>query len=145
MSDSIVAAVARLEKAGQENARATKRLHEAATIVAEWIEDHVPARVTLPRGYRVAIVKSNVGSCKFLVGSTGEHDEWGEPVGFYVDGTGSYLHGDFHAWVDSQTRDGSLKFARDVADGLLTEISEWLEKRATESDAAAATLENSLS
>lgn len=59
---NIINAVARLQRAGAENSKATKKLHVAAMNVACFIEDQVPAGVNLPRGYLVQKVKSNVGS-----------------------------------------------------------------------------------
>jgi hypothetical protein len=141
MSD-IINAVARLERAGSENSRVTNKLHAAASTVADWIEGQVPVNVLLPRGYRVKRVKSNVGYTDFLVRESKETNEYGEPVLLWIDGTGVYLHGDFHAAIPSQTRHGSLLFANDVASGLLDEIAAWMEKLAAECDSAAKVLEN---
>src|SRR5262245_30430730 len=138
---NVINSVARLERAGAENSRATKKLHDAASQVADFICGRVPINVKLPRGYKVVRVKSNVGSADFLVRESGDTDEFGYLVRQWIDGTGSFLHGDFHAEVPAQTRAGSLQFAKDVAEGLLDEIAAFLEKRAAESDAAASTLE----
>lgn len=122
-------AVARLNRAGDENSKATKKLHLAVSVVAGLIEDSCPLNVSLPRGYMVVKFKSNVGSARFL--RTNHVDEY--DYNEYVDGLGSYLHGDFNTYIPAQTREVSLKFARDVAEGLLDEISDFLEARKAES------------
>lgn len=133
----IINAVKRLERSGDENSKATKKLHEATRNVAQLIEDQCPVGVDLPRGYRVIKRKSNVGSAHYLLAGA---DQYGDAE-YWIDGHGSYLHGDFGAWIPDQTRAGSLKFARDVAEGLLDEIAEFLEKRKEESESAARALE----
>lgn len=143
MSNEIINAVKRLERAGSENSRATKKLHDAVRIVADLICDRAPVGVDLPRGYRVVRIRSNVGSANFLEVDGGE-DEFGEPTSDLVDGDGGYLHGDFHCPLPAQTRETSLQFAADVADGLLDEISEMLEQRATQTLAHAASLADSV-
>ena len=135
MSD-LLNALNRLERAGSEESRCTKKLHEAACTVAEKICAAVytarAVSVLLPRGYMVTNVKSNVGNTDFLVRKTGKIDDMsGEPELYWIDGQGSYLHGDFHAFVPDQTREG-----------LLDEIAEFLEKRSTESSQAAELLQN---
>lgn len=134
-------AIARLQRAGDENSKATKKLHEAARNVADLIEQNAPVNVTLPRGYKVLRYKSNVGSQLFL--KSGHTDEYGD--GDMVDGCGCYLHGDFNCWIPAQTRECSLQFARDVAEGLLDEIAAFIEARKTESEKAAETLNVKLS
>ena len=146
MSD-LLHALNRLERAGSEESRCTKKLHEAACTVAEKICAAVytarAVSVLLPRGYMVTNVKSNVGNTDFLVRKTGKIDDMsGEPELYWIDGQGSYLHGDFHAFVPDQTREGSLQFSKDIAEGLLDEIAEFLEKRSTESSQAAELLQN---
>jgi hypothetical protein len=129
-------ALKRLERAGSENSKATAKLHEAASELAGRIIKAVPANVTLPRDYRVVKVKSNVGEESFLVhGQADEldYDHW-------IDGTGKYLHGDCHCDIPPQTREGSLQFAKDIAEGLLDEIAEFLDQRQCESDSATETL-----
>lgn len=141
MSD-VINAVKRLERAGSENSRATKKLHDAASEVAYLIKHQVPVGADLPRGYNVVEVNSNVGICRFLLLPNG-CDEYGEPQSLWIDGTGNYLHGDFRCEIPDQTREGSLQFAKDIADGLLNEIAAWLESRVNEADSAAETLEQS--
>jgi hypothetical protein len=135
----VINAVKRLERAGDENSKATAKLHEAARNVAALIINRVPVGVQLPRGYRVKKVKSNVGSAEFLT-LRGEQGEYGEYDYYWIDGTGGYLHRDFNAAIPAQTRAGSLRFAKDIAEGLLNEIAEFLEQRKAESESAAAAL-----
>lgn len=144
----IINAVKRLERAGDENSKATKKLHQAAYDVAQLIIKIAPAGVKLPRGYKVKHLRSNVGSADFLTiwQPTAREDTYSERPDLegetlWIDGQGGYLHRDFGAWVPGQTRAGSLKFAKDVAEGLLDEIAEFLEKRQAESEQAATVLE----
>jgi hypothetical protein len=134
---NIIDAVKRLERAGDENSKATQKLHEAASTVAEIIEKQAPVGVWLPRDYKVVRIRSNVSSEVFLIGGK---DPYGDG-NFWVDGIGRYLHNDFQCGIPSQTRAGSLKFAKDVAEGLLDEIAEFLEQRKAESENAATVLE----
>ena len=127
-------ALKRLERAGNENSKATKKLHEAAEEMALVILKKVPADVTLPRDYRKVRVTSNVGEEYFLVLYRGDIEYW-------IDGTGSFLHGDFHAEIPAQTREGSLTFAHDIATGLVDEIAELLEERSREAGQASDLLE----
>jgi len=136
MSNNIINAVKRLERAGSENSRATQKLYQAAGNVADLIETQVPVGVELPRGYYVREVCSNIGSCLFLCRETEDGRD-------YIDGIGRYLHGDFHCWIPGQNRAVVMQFAEDVADGLLDEIAQWLENRATRADQAAQVLEAS--
>lgn len=137
MDKDLINALARLERAGSENSKATAKLHWAATIVAEEIEKNVPTGVWLPRDYKVIRHNSNIGSDLFLVQGRAQYGE----VHHYIDGIGGYLHGDFNCSIPPKTRTGSLKFAKDVSAGLLEEIAEFLEKRTTAEKQAASTLE----
>jgi hypothetical protein len=131
MDKNLINALARLERAGAENSKATKKLHEAATTIAVKIEECVPVGVDLPRGYKVVRRCSNIGADLFLLDSADR----------YIDGTGGYLHRDFHCKIPPQTRVGSLQFAKDVSEGLLDEIAAWLEERVATVEQAAKTLE----
>lgn len=118
----IITALKRLERAGSENSRATKKLHAAAETVAGAIINSVPDHMVgelLPRDYRVVCHTSNVGKTYFLVREGEEH--------YYIDGFGGYLHGDFHVFIPPQKREGSLLFAKDIADNLLDMIAEHVE------------------
>lgn len=123
-------AIARLERAGSENSKGYAKLVDAAGILASWIEYNVPTGVTLPRDYKVIRIRSNVGSELFLVAG----------IDTYIDGSGGYLHGDFSCRIPAPTRSALLKLAKDVAEGWLTEIAEFLEKRAKRSNDAADTM-----
>jgi len=124
--NDVINAVKRLERAGSEYSRATQKLYEAAREVATFIENQVPVGVKLPRGYYVKRIYSNISSEKFLcrdmVGENGLET-------CYIDGIGGYLHGDFRCCIPRQNRTAILKFAEDIANGLLDEIAEWLEAR----------------
>jgi hypothetical protein len=144
-SKELVAAVKRLEKASEENSKATARMHKASAWVAKWIEDHVPAGVELPRGYRLRMVQSNKGLAKFLTLPFVMQTKF-ELVDceYWIDGVGGYLHGDSYCGIPGQTREGSLQFAKDVGEGLVEEISQFLEDRAKQSVEAAGVLEESI-
>lgn len=150
MDTQIINAIARLERAGSENSRATKKLNSAAITVADLIERTVPVGVVLPRGYRVRKIKSNVGTALYLVRHAGTDKEaeqqFGVKIPFedWIDGTGGYLHGDFNCEIPAQSRRGSLQFAQDVSEGLLDEIAEFLEQRAQESEQRALLLEQAI-
>ena len=133
MSD-VINALKRLERAGASNSKSTKKLFEAAETAAHAIKQIVPEGVELPRGYCVIEHKSNVGYASFLVHGSEEESE-------YIDGIGTYLHGDFHCEIPAQTRRGCLEFAEDIASGLLDEIAAFLEQRAATEEVNLARLE----
>lgn len=133
-NNSVINAVKRLERVGSENSKATKKLFQAATAVAELIEEVAPVGVTLPRGYKVVERRSKLAPCLFLVNKDGE----------YIDGIGQHLHGDFHCWIPEQRREVILDFAADIADGLLNEIADFIEQLAMESNKATEVLEEKL-
>jgi len=137
LANGIINSLKRLERAGNENSRATQKLFKAANDVAAFIEEAVPFECELPRGYRIEKVRSNVGSASFLV----KEGEFGCD---YIDGIGGYLHGDFHCWIPEQKRSAILQFAEDIATGLLDEIAEFLEKRADKSLSAAEVLTDAI-
>ncbi|RJO63152.1 MAG: hypothetical protein C4542_00470 [Dehalococcoidia bacterium] len=135
MSDNnIINSLKRLERAGTEHSRATKKLFAAAREVAIFIENIAPIGVQLPQGYVVRKINSNIGSEKFLV-----RDETD-----YIDGIGGYLHNDFSCWIPLPTRIAVLNFANDVSAGLLNEIADFLVQRTLEDDTATATLQKQL-
>tara|TARA_Y100000310_G_scaffold208417_1_gene209011 strand:+ start:347 stop:763 length:417 start_codon:yes stop_codon:yes gene_type:complete len=134
----IVDALARLERAGQEHSRTTQKLRNAAVVLAAHVCTIVPEGVGLPRGYRVARLRSNVDSELFLE-APWRSDEWEESAPL-LNATGGYLHGDFSMPLPIVTRDDVLRFAGDVAGGWLTELAEWLERRCDTAQAAAKVL-----
>jgi hypothetical protein len=67
-------------------------------------------------------MRSNVASEYFLVYNYGYIEEE------FIDGIGSYLHGDFNCFTPEITREMALRFAKDISEGLLDEIAEFLEK-----------------
>jgi hypothetical protein len=138
---SLLDSLNRLQRAGDEGSKATAKLHEAASDVARKIREIAPEGVRLPRGYMVLRVRSNISSTTRLVKETGEKDQWGESQLLWIDGDGTYLHGDFNAEIPAQTRAGSLAFAKDIAEGLLDEIAAFLEAEAAKDVAATSALE----
>jgi hypothetical protein len=144
-SNKLLAAAKRLEKAGKENSQAIARMQKATAWVANWIEDHVPAGLELPRGYRLRMVRSHLGWAKFLTLPFVMQTQ-SEPIDceYWIDGVGGYLHGDVSCGIPGQTREGSLQFAKDIDEGLVEEISQFLEDRAKLSGQASAILEKSV-
>jgi hypothetical protein len=141
--NDVVNALKRLERAGSESSRATEKLMGAAVDVAVAIEKACPAELVgqdLADGYIVTRVRSSVGSDLFLVRGP-EEDGYGDSPE-WIDGNGSYLHGDFNAWIPDSTRAGVLQFAQDIASGLLDRIAERFEQAAAKDAALTATLEN---
>jgi hypothetical protein len=128
--NSVINALKRLERAGSENSRATQKLHEAADKVAQAIINAVPRHLHgswLPRDYRIVKITANIGEARYLV-KKGDTDDWGNRHDYWIDGSGGYLFGDFNCPVPEQTREGSLLFAKDIADGLLDMISQHIEE-----------------
>ncbi len=135
----------RLERAGGAHSVAAKKLNEAAANVAAAVIDAVPPPFWgqwLPRDYEVVERHSNVGYDNFLVKRTGSEED--EDEDYWIDGTGRYLHGDCHAFVPAQTREGSLAFARDIAEGLFGMIAKYIEDKTKLVEAATAALEETL-
>lgn len=134
---SIIDAVKRLERSGQEHSKTTEKLREAAREVAGLIIRIVPEGETLPRGYLV--VDTERDGLLLVQGV----DNSGCPV--YINGRG-YSGGlgytpDFSL---EPSRDDVLIFARAIANGLIEEIAEWLEQRNAENAEASAILGNTI-
>lgn len=129
-------AIARLNRAGDENSRTTQKLFDAAKEVATLIENSVPINARLPRGYVVRELRSNVGYASFLESPHCNND--GDT--FFIDGFEGYLHNDFHVRVRKPSRNIIMQFASDIADGWLDEVAAWLEDRSVKSAEATATL-----
>ncbi len=142
---TLIDSLKRLERAGSENSRATAKLHQAVREVADLIEHTVPHNVMLPWGYIVEDRESNIGATTLLFRRSDEYDEWtGKPILECVDYDGGrWLHGDFNADMTGygQTREVSLRFAADIASGLLDEIATFIEARGSEAEEAAKHLE----
>lgn len=128
MSD-LINALKRLERAGDEHSRATTKLHAAVRKIAEFIEDQCPAHVPLPRGYmvnegeRYMYLTRDLGPAKYPYSGESWERDW--------------------QFIDRrQTRESSLQFAKDIAEGLLEEIAAFLEERTQEAEQAAVLLES---
>ena len=143
----ILNALNRLQRAGSEASRCTAKLHEAAAAVAEEICESVSKADAigkmLPRKYIVHRQRSNIGSTLFLYWIERETKDECDYEGrsHCINGESGYLHGDFKSEMTPKPRAGSLQFAKDVSEGLLDEIAEFLEKRAAENELAAQKLE----
>jgi hypothetical protein len=109
---SVVDALKRLERAGDEHSRATEKLRQAAYALSEHLRPLVPQREELPRGYQYHydVLCSQV-----------DCEVWREVC---------------------EDRETALAFARNIATGWLDDLATWLEKRAAEDETATRRLEN---
>ena len=110
---NVIDALKRLERAGSENSRATAKLMEAAGAVSAVVVAMVPSGIDLPQRYMVR------------AGALASWAPWEDGGMVRVD----------------RDRDRALAFARDIAEGWLGELAEWLEARVAEAAAATAILE----
>lgn len=144
---SLANAIARLERAGAENSKATKKLRAAASALATWLEAQpgIPVDTEMPRGYYIHRVRSNVASALFLCRDVPDYTyDTREMCRVYIDGTGAYLHGDFHCEIPECSRAALLDFAADVAAGWLEEVAQWIEERAAKDASASSVLEQAI-
>lgn len=135
-NNSIINALKRLERVGDENSRVTQKLKEACFILAKQISENVPSRVGLPRGYFVETYTTN----------TSPSDTFDyQLLKRYFDDDSKRLEIDYKTIIDFEdettSRTACLEFAADIADGLLTEIADWLEARKAESEKAITVVE----
>jgi hypothetical protein len=139
--NSIINSLKRLKRAGSENSRTTQKLREAAKDAALTIIELIPRDAVdepLPRGYQIAYRRSNIAGEFYLQVPNSGYDS---DARFLDIKTSHYLHNDFHCHVEAATREDVLKFASDIASGLLSEIAAWLEERAQANKEATAKLE----
>lgn len=122
----------RLERAGDETSKTTRKLKEAVYVVAEEIAEKSPVGLIV-NGYEIVRKFSNIGSAKYL-----EKDG----IQYNQDGEG-FLHGDFTCSLHGPRRAECLNFAQDIANGLIGKFAEAMETRQTEDIEAIYTLENS--
>jgi hypothetical protein len=114
-----IEALRRLEEAGKASARATRRLREAATVLAASVKEAVPEDLhghALPRGYRVRRRNTGSGPATYLC--------LGDIDAKYIDGPAD---GPGSCVAPPASRAAIVAFARDVADGWLEELSAYLE------------------
>lgn len=135
---NIIDALKRLERAGDENSRSTKKLVEAAVTLADAIEPKCPAYVELPRGYEVVRLGTQDGGySRYLAKMGAHHHEVGNAVfGRAENDTDGY---DYFA---PASRIDALTLAKDIAEGWLVELAEFLEARAAENGAATEKIES---
>jgi hypothetical protein len=132
---SIIDSLKRVERAGDANSRATEKLFSAVHAVADLIADTIAPfswrhTFTLPGGRETEYSVEHRNGSRYLCHALIPEDDLEQAY------CGEFLCHD-RVW----NRSTALAFARDVADGLLDAIAEWLEKRAAENDAASETLE----
>lgn len=135
---NVIDALKRLERAGDENSRSTEKLIAAAITLADAIESKCPAYVELPRGYEVVrLGTQDSGYSRYLAKMCTPHHEVGNAVfGVASNETDGY---DYFA---PASRIDALTLAKDIAEGWLVELAEFLEARAKENEAAARKIES---
>ena len=144
-NNSIINSLKRLERVGNETSRVTAKLKTACNEVAKKIveimkskcedakKDYYPGefpQVQLPRGYRVILIDTENDYRWTLIRKT--QDEWQDHP---YDRSLAYMPNDM-------TRGDALQFAKDISEGLLDEIAEWVEKKKLESEEALKTIES---
>lgn len=136
----VISALKRLQRAGSEESRASQKLREAASVVATRIEvTLLPALQATRRSYPEERVLGIPGTDYTVVYRRDADTEWAE---LRLDYATLYEPG--YALADPYSpapHEVALRFARDVAEGLLDKVAALLETLAAESDAATSTLE----
>ncbi len=122
---SIIDSLKRVERAGDENSRATQKMFDAVHAVADLIADDI-TKFTWSRTFTIAGRTRTyaVVSGRYL--AIQEQDDYSGNEHFVTD----------RNWDRTQ----ALAFAADIADGLLDQIAEWLETRSENSLKAEAAL-----
>ena len=131
MSNDVINAVKRLDRAGAENSRITEKLRDAVMTVAANIEARMPMNLhtlTLPRGYRLT---RDVGAVDL------ESPE-------IVDNEYTPYRVRLNRAYDEISRNVALQFSEDIASGLLDEIAERIEKLTAAEQAALESIESTL-
>ncbi len=153
--NSIINALKRLERAGSETSKTTEKLITAAVEVAQGIVDRVPREVIddLSQGgmYEVELptgrsgVRYSLADCWYsqrsvvLVQKCHFTDKWVNRAVNYSDVRTQSLTGPtVQLGCD---REVALHFAQDIANGLLTDIADWLELATKKNEEAAGVLE----
>lgn len=134
----VIDALKRLERAGDESSRSTKKLVDAAITLAKAIEPMCPAYVKLPRGYEVVrLCTQDSANIRYLAKLNTPHHEFGNAVfGAASNETDGY---DYFA---PASRIDALTLAKDVADGWLAEVADFLLARAKENIGACEKIES---
>lgn len=148
---SIIDSLKRLERSGQENSRATKKLKESANELADFIIESAPCKVVLPMGYKVDKVvyhdhykmqdpRDGWDYCLMTPYKFDNQFACGYDVlGVKRDGTTTY-----GTYLRIASRETVLKFAKDISDGLLDKIADFLDKLKTQAEKATQTLDTEL-
>lgn len=150
---SIIDDLKRLERVGSESSKATKKLREACVNVSEKILEQIedlPVGTNLPRNYRKVARKGRFGGqliTRHFLAYVSDNNEYGIEAETIVNGgveKGYYVADDVMNgnWIQKTPRWLCLQFSRDVATGLLKDISEFLEKRTKEDQEHIEKLEN---
>jgi hypothetical protein len=134
-NNSIINAVKRVERAGSENSKVTEKLKVACIELGKFIEKQVPNDVKLPRDYIVRTFDSTYYLGKIDHDAKQEDVDWinGEPYAPARLITNKY---------NPPTRKICLEFAKDISEGLLDEIAEFLEDRIKKEEEAINIVEN---
>jgi len=117
MEKSIINSLKRLERLGSENSRLTQKAKDAANEIETRITSILPKHTPLPKNY--VILNSN-GT--YLTKRCSENEP--ESIMNFFDGIET-----LGMPVYNGTRQTILDFAEDIANGLLDDFSDFLEKR----------------
>lgn len=152
--NSIINAVKRLERLGSEHSKVTEKLVKSCNRVAEFLMDNVPQWVSFGPEYR--FIKPEVPAYKIWEGDFDEERDtykapkysvrWHDPENSNLyDGTvlkmGEVTIFSGRDW----SRNQALEFAADVANGLLNNASDAIEKEIKRLNAAAGEIESKAS
>ncbi len=125
-----ISALKRLERAGAEDSRATRKLCQAAEISG---------------AHCIGLLDSTTVDAVVLRDRPGYVYPWPQeslPRGYAVAASGALvLFQEDEGWFSvAASRSMALRFAADIATGWLDELAEWLEARRVEADSAAEAL-----
>lgn len=142
----ITDALIKLEQASDAESTARQELFTATRELADKILDLLPDMVMdLPCGYRKVKVRSNLNYAFFLTKTVEISTEGGsdyQDEEFWINGTGTYMHGDIKCGIPSQSDIGCLIFSRDISEGLIDKIAKMLARQSKEAHAAKSIIES---
>jgi hypothetical protein len=122
MNNSIINSLKRLERLGSENSRLTQKAREAANDIEDKITELMPEGISLPKNYK--IIDKN--GAKYLIQQEKYYGAKANGTIIKEDEEG-YI--DYGYRVNDGTRGVILEFAQDIANGLLEEFADFMQKR----------------
>jgi hypothetical protein len=134
---NVIDALKRLDRAGAESSRTSKKLIDAAITLANAVGEKCPTYVELPRNYQVVKLGTQDAGYNWYLAkmNTQNHEE-----GNAVFGNPSNYNG-YWDYFGKANRADALQLAKDIAEGWLDEIGSFLEKRIAENSDATTVIE----